>query len=138
MQIYLPYCLMDYSNFLIANSPYSPLAKNPSSFFNFGPLRRPNTLSFRGLEHSPNFQFLCAMLTAWCYVVDVVLSQIKKDRWAKFSFFWSLKINKRQNQEASWINLQITLEKDIILFQYPKRNLQFLTTKILKLHEIRF
>ena len=58
LQNYLHYFFTDnYSNFLIANSPYFPTGKNPYILFNFGPIRRSKTLSFRGSEHSPNFQF---------------------------------------------------------------------------------
>ena len=98
---YLPYYFTDYSGswLLILRIPL--LEKNVSSFFYFGPIRPQKTVTFRGSEHSTNSQLLGAMFTAWRSVVDVVLSQMKKDRWAKFSVFLSLLINKQQNQWAS-------------------------------------
>ena len=58
--------------------------KNPSCFFDFGPFWRPKAQSFRISEQHPNFQFSRVMLTSLGYVVDVVLSNIKKDCWGKF------------------------------------------------------
>ena len=68
----------------IPNCPYSPPWKNSSCFFNFKPFRRPKTQSFRIPEQPPNFQLSRVMHTIWGCVVDVVLSNIKKDRWEKF------------------------------------------------------
>ena len=59
-----PYCFIDYSDFLIRNSPCCRHEENPSSFFNFGPIGRPTTLNFRGSQLSLNSRFLGIMLIA--------------------------------------------------------------------------
>ena len=87
MQNYRPYCFIGYSNFVIGNSLCSLPWKNSSSFFNFGPIPRLIRLSFRDSEHSPNFQFLDVMLTAWRCVVGVVLPYMKKTNEQNVRYF---------------------------------------------------
>ena len=58
----------------------------------------------------------------------------KINRWAKFSLFRSLQINKQQNQWTLSINLQRTFGKRLmILFQYTKWTHSFLTMELFKL-----
>ena len=54
MQNYLPYYFIDYLDFLIANSSYSPSRKNPFSFFNFRSTQSPKTPHYRSSEHTSN------------------------------------------------------------------------------------
>ena len=60
------------------------IRKNSSCFFNFSPFRRAKAQSFRISDQPPNFQLSRVMLTSLGCVVDVVLSNIKKDGWEKF------------------------------------------------------
>ena len=91
---WLSYCFIDYSDFLIANSPYSLSGKNSSEFLDFGSIGRPKALNFWGSEHSPNYQFLRAILTGWRYVFHVALSQINNTDEQNCSYFnpWRLTI----------------------------------------------
>ena len=65
LQSYSPYSFIDYSDFLIANSSYSPPEKNPG-FFNFGSIQCPTTLSFPCAERFPNFQCQVSCLPLSC------------------------------------------------------------------------
>ena len=51
-----------------------------------------STILLRGSQHSPNFQFLGAMFTAWRCDVEVVLSQIKKTDEQNFPYFDSCRL----------------------------------------------
>ena len=69
-------------------------------------------LSFRGLEHSPNFQFLGAMLNAWRCVVDVVLSQIKKTYEQNFPYFNPCRLINNNINRLHEVTLRKLLEQD--------------------------
>lgn len=112
---------IDYSNFLVANSPYSPPWKNLYSLFNFGPLQRPNILGFCCSNNSPNFQFQAYNMMLCC---QCSFASDKRDRWENFSLFRSLQMIKENNQWVLSINLQRTFRKTLtIVFHYTKRNL---------------
>ena len=89
---WFPYCFINYSNFLIANSSYSPL-ENPSGFFKFTPNWRLKMLHFHGSEQLPNPQVLGVIPTKWHCAFDVDLLRIKKTTEQKLTYFDSLIFN---------------------------------------------
>ena len=132
MQNYLPYCFTDYSDFLIANSPYSFPRKSHSGIFNFGSIQSPKTLSFRGSEHTLNSLFLGVMFTSWFWVFDVVLSKIKKTN-EQFFFIWisANLINNKINRphKSTYKEFFKKIDNSISVHQ---RNTRFLTVELFK------
>ena len=108
--------------------------RNPSSFFNFGPIRRPKTLHFRNSEDSPNFQILGSMLLARCRVVYVVLSQIKKADEQNFPYFHTCRLINKINRlyEQNCTKLFKKIDKSVLVHQ-KELTMEFLTMELLKL-----
>ena len=90
-----PYCFIDYLDFLIANSSYSPPGKKPFQFLQFCASLSSKALSFRCPEYSPKSQFWGLMLNAWSCVLEVVLLRIKQN--GKIKKFWFLQINRQKS-----------------------------------------
>ena len=69
-------------------------------------------LNFCGVEHSPNCQFLGAMFTAWHYVADVALLQIKKTNEQNFPYFNPCRLIKNKINRLHKTTYKELLEKD--------------------------
>ena len=86
---------------------------------NFGPIRRPKTLSFRDSEDSPNSQYFSVMHTAWHWVVDIVFSDIKETNEQNSSYVNPCRLINKINRLHKSIYKEL-LEKDwSFLFSTP-------------------